>query len=60
MRYVVMVGAEPRESGDDLIEMAVLARELSERHSGTHVKLTHPDTTLTITWYRNGVEQGNG
>lgn len=59
MRYVVMVGAEPRESGDNLIEMAMYARMLSERDGGQFVKVTHSDTTLTITWYRNGVEQGN-
>lgn len=59
MRYVVMVGAEPRESGDDLVEMAIYARMLSDQERETHVQLTHPDTTLTITWYRNGVEQGN-
>lgn len=59
MRYVVMVGTEPRESGDDLVEMAIYARMLSDQEKGTHVKLTHPDTTLTITWYCNGVEQGD-
>lgn len=59
MRYVVMVGAEPRESGDDLIEMAIFARMLSDQEKDKHVRLTHPDTTLMITWYRNGVEQQN-